>query len=57
MDKDVYVHCTKCKNLKVDYQMDYPLLCEYEDACNFFDPEDGRRFSERPFYEEGENGL
>ena len=56
MDNDTYVYCVKCSNLKVGTKdEEYPLSCKYEGECNFFDPEDGRRFSERPHYELSEN--
>lgn len=57
MDKDTQVYCANCKHLKIDLSQDYPFVCDFELDCNIWEAEDSRPFSNRPFYEEGDNGI
>jgi hypothetical protein len=55
MDKDTHVYCKQCQNFKCNMIMledEYTinLDCKYKDECDFYDTEDSKPFSERPFY-------
>ena len=48
-NKDEYVYCTNCKNFSIG-ENENPQ-CSFENECDLWDCEDGRRFVERPKYE------
>lgn len=52
MEQTDYVYCTHCKHFNLNDD-DVPY-CPYEDECDIWDCEDGRRFAERPHYESKE---
>ena len=52
MREDLYVYCTQCAYCKLD-DIGH-TNCGYEEECCAWDPEDGRRLSDRPKFK-GDN--
>ena len=50
--EDEHVYCTHCNHMKIDFTKEYPLVCEFENECDFLDPEESKAFSTRPHYED-----
>ena len=52
MDKNTYVYCVNCiyGNMLFNAIIDDKDIPKYCDGCDPYDPEDSRRYSDRPNY-------
>ena len=47
MEENKYVYCTNCFHFDIINNIP---CCPFEEECNIYDCEDGRKFKERPYY-------